>query len=265
MLRINIITLFKGFFDSPLQVGVLGRAIRRGFLKVCFVNPRDFATGAYRSVDDSPFGGADGMVMKFDPLRKALLSLPHRGRVVYLSPRGGKWNWHKARQWVQSPASTYTLVCGRYGGVDERFISKYVEEEISVGDYVLSGGEAAGLVMLDSLCRFVKGVLGNEESVACESFENHQLLEAPQWTQPREVEGMCVPSVMLSGHHQNIQTFRHRMSVLLTALRRADLLDPSYKKTDLPRACDMALKLPPEELKACGLTVEQIKSLIPSL
>ena len=241
----------------------MGRAIQRGLLEVCFVNPRDFAVGAYKSVDGTPFGGSDGMVMKFDPLRKALLSLPDRGRVVYLSPKGERWDWHRARRWVQSPVCTYTLVCGRYGGVDERFVSKYVEEEVSVGDYVLSGGEAAVLVVLDSLCRFVKGVLGNEESVTCESFENHQLLEAPQWTQPRQVGGLSVPSVMLSGHHRNIQTFRLRMSVLLTALRRPDLLDPSYKKSLLPQACEMALKLPAGELRACGLTREQVKSLLP--
>ncbi len=272
MVCVQIISLFPEFFTSPVSVGILARALKKGLLKLSFVNPRDFTTDAYNSVDAPPFGGKEGMVMKFAPLKKALLSLPERGRVVFLTPQGQSWSFKKAREWGSacvhgnSPGDkeekkTYTLICGRYSGVDERFIAGYVDEEISVGDYVLTGGEPAALVILDSVCRFLKGALGNESSPQSESFEGTGLLEAPQWTKPRQIKGYTVPSVLLSGHHKNIKNFKHLMSVLITFLKRPDLLQPAVKNKDLPKALKMFQTLSPSEVKACGITAEQLSRL----
>ena len=262
MLKINIITLFPEFFDSPLKTGVLGRAIQSQLLKVHFVNPRDFAEGIHKTVDDTPFGGGDGMVMMYEPLKKALESLrtPSK-KVIYLSPQGKKWNHQKAREWAKQTHEGKTFICGRYGGVDQRFISEYVEEEISVGDYVLTGGEPAMLVLLDSLSRFIKGALGNESSVSEESFEHQNLLEAPQWTRPRDVKGYQIPEVILSGHHKNIESFRYFISILVTTIKRPDLLKNSSIKKDLPEALKLAESLSEDELKACGLNRKSLEAL----
>lgn len=257
MLKINIITLFPDFFNSPLKTGILGRAIQSNLLKIHFVNPRDFTEDAHQSVDDSPFGGGDGMVMKYEPLQKAVESLNQKNsQVVYLSPQGKEWDYSKARAWTEKKNKGWTFICGRYGGVDQRFISEYVQEEISVGDYVLTGGEPAMLVILDSLSRFIKGALGNESSSIKESFEHHKLLEAPQWTRPRDIRGYRVPEVILSGHHENIEEFRYLISVLITAVKRPDLLEKSSARKDLSKAIKMAKSFSRKELKACGLSEE---------
>ena len=254
MLKINIITLFPEFFNSPLETGVLGRAIQSGLLKIHFVNPRDFTEDVHQSVDDSPFGGGDGMVMKYEPLKKAVESLQKTDHhIIYLSPQGKKWNHSKARAYAAKENKEWTFICGRYGGVDQRFVSEYVQEEISVGDYVLTGGEPAMLVILDSLSRFIKGALGNETSSVNESFEHHKLLETPQWTRPRDIKGYQIPEVILSGHHENIENFRYLISILITAVKRPDLLEKSSARKDLLKAIEMAEVLSQEELKACGL------------
>ncbi len=256
----NIVTLFPEFFASPLKTGVLGRAVARQLLQVRFVNPRDFAKDIHKTVDDSPFGGGDGMVMLYQPLKEAVESLPARARkkIVYLSPQGQKWNYKKAREWAEQ-AGEWTLISGRYAGVDQRFVSEYVTEEISVGDYVLTGGEPATLIILDSLARFVKGVLGNELSMKEESFENRDLLEAPQWTRPREIEGYKIPELVFSGHHKKIREFRYLLSVLVTALKRPSLLQKKDKQM-LGSALKMAESFSQEELSACGLNKENLKT-----
>ena len=262
MLKINIITLFPEFFDSPFKTGVLGRAIQSQLLKIHFVNPRDFTKDVHKTVDDTPFGGGDGMVMIYEPLKKAIESLKTPSKkVIYLSPQGKKWNYQKAREWAGQTDEEKTFICGRYGGVDQRFISEYVDEEISIGDYVLTGGEPAMLVLLDSLSRFVKGALGNESSVSEESFEHQNLLEAPQWTRPRDIKGYQIPEVILSGHHKNIENFRYLISILVTAIRRPDLLKSISTKKDLPKALKMAESLSLEELKACGLDRRSLEAL----
>lgn len=256
MLKINIITLFPEFFDSPLKRGVLGRAIQSDLLKVHFVNPRDFTKDVHKTVDDAPFGGGDGMVMMYEPLKKAIESLKAQSikqRVVYLSPQGEKWDYQKARKWAEQTHEEKVFICGRYGGIDQRFITEYVQEEISVGDYVLTGGEPAMLVILDSLFRFIRGALGNESSVSEESFEHQSLLEAPQWTRPRDIKGYQIPEVILSGHHKNIKNFRYLMSILLTVIKRPDLLHGDFLRKGLPKAVKAAESLSDEELKACGL------------
>ena len=267
-MKINILTLFPEFFKSPLQTGVLGRAIRLGLIKIRFANPRDFTEDKHQSVDDSPFGGGDGMIMQYKPLEKALLSLsqdfkkkPSKKtnraaqalKVIYLSPQGKSWNHKKARAFAEQKREL-VFICGRYGGVDSRFVSQYVDEEISVGDYVLTGGEPALLVILDSLSRFIKGALGNEDSPQQESFEKNYLLEAPQWSRPQDIKGHKIPKVLLSGHHKNINNFRYLMSVFVTALKRPDLLvlSPAISK-DLPKAIELVKSLSKQELKACGI------------
>ena len=283
----NIITLFPEFFDSPLKTGVLGRAVTGGFVqsatlespdtsrvdmkyenanktsifKIRFINPRDFAHDKHKKVDDSPFGGGDGMVMLSQPLKLALESLPQtaRKKVVYVSPQGRRWSYKMAREWAEQ-GGEWTFISGRYAGVDQRFISRYVTEEVSIGDYVLTGGEPAILVILDSLSRFVKGVLGNEESAKVESFENHGLLEAPQWTKPKEMKGYKIPEVLFSGHHQKIQEFRYLMSVLVTAVKRPALLRKKEQRV-LPLALKMVSGFSKEELLACGLSYQDLLQL----
>ena len=231
----HIITLFPDFFTSPLKTGVLGRAVQSRLLNLNWINPRDFTEDRHKTVDDSPFGGGDGLVMLFEPLQKSLESLPlsSRQHIVYLSPQGQKWSYKKARQWAEQKEER-VFICGRYAGVDQRLVSKYVTEEISVGDYVLTGGEPAMLILLDSLSRFIEGVLGNSASVNEESFESRGLFEAPQWTKPKEIRGYKIPEVLFSGHHQKIKEFRYFLSVLITAVKRPSLLSSEQKKKVLP-------------------------------
>ena len=260
MLKINIVTIFPQFFDSPLKLGILGRCIRSGFLKIQFIDLRDFTTDKHKSVDDTPFGSEEGMVMKYEPLKKAILSIS-KHKVFYLSPQGKKWNHIQARFWAESKDEEKTLVCGRYSGVDQRFITECVNEEISVGDYVMTGGEPAALVILDSVCRFIDGALGDKRSSNEESFEKNNLLEGPQWTRPRDIPGYKIPSVILSGHHQKIRDFQYLMSVFLTARKRPDLLNPYIIKNDLPKAVRKIQDLSSQELKACGITLSDLEKV----
>lgn len=269
MLKINIVTLFPDFFDSPLQTGILGRTVSSGLLELRFVNPRDFTKDVHKTVDDVPFGGRDGMVMMYEPLKKAMEFLSTqvkpkesaKQKVIYLSPQGKKWDYQKAHEWAGQSDEEKTFICGRYGGVDQRFISEYVDEEMSVGDYVLTGGEPALLIILDSLSRFIKGALGNELSPLNDSFDNEQLLETPQWTRPRNISGYKIPDVVLSGHHKNIKRFHYLMSVLVTAVKRPDLMMNNPAKKDLPEAIKMAKSFSQEELKACGIGGESLCAL----
>ena len=269
MLKIHIVTLFPEFFKSPLETGILGRAVRNNLLNIHFVNPRDFTADLHKTVDTPPFGGGDGMVMQYTPLKKAIQSLPSSARICFLTPQGQQWNYQLARTWAQeghSPAlkghspelknakKEWTFICGRYGGVDQRLINEMADEEISIGDYVLTGGEPALLVLLDSLCRFVKGALGNEHSSNRESFENQKLLECPQWTKPRDIAGHQIPKVLLTGHHKNIKQFRYFASVVLTAQKRPDLLAKSPAQKDLKAAQSFIYStLSHEEQAALGL------------
>ncbi len=265
-MKINIITLFPDFFKSPLETGVLGRALHTGLISIGFTNPRDFAEDKYQSVDDSPFGGGDSMVMKYETLKKSLEFLHNKnpenakGHTVCLSPQGEKWDYRKARAYAKKK-DALTFICGRYGGMDQRFINEYVTQEISVGDYVLTGGEPAMLVILDSLSRFIKGTLGNKYSADEESFECQGLLEAPQWTRPREILGYKIPEVVFSGHHKDIKQFRYFMSIFITALKRSDLLALSSAKNDLPKAIKMVQAFSKKELKACGICKEDLSAV----
>ena len=281
----HIITLFPEFFKVPLKVGVLGRAISQNLLKLNFVQLRDFAEGTYQSVDDTPFGGGDGMLLQYAPLKRAIESITmssfhgdmsaatrrlqrqessvnKKSQIIYyLSPKGNRWDYAMARKWAEQTHTNRIIICGRYGGVDERIIQEFVDEEISVGDYVLTSGEPAALLLLDSICRFIPGALGNKDSASKESFEINQLLECPQWTRPRNIQGHYVPEILFSGHHQNIIRFQYFISVLLTAIKRPDLLANNSAKKDLPDALQYVNQLSEAELSACGISSLDLDSI----
>jgi tRNA (guanine37-N1)-methyltransferase len=255
--KFNLVTLFPEMFGA-IQAGVVGQAVKSEKIQLNFVNPRDFTNDIHRTVDDRPYGGGDGMVMLAEPLEKALQSLgDERGHVVYLSPHGQVWNDKLAREWAAKSTPTITLICGRYGGVDQRFLNKFVDSEISVGDFVLSGGEIAAMVMVDTLARLVPGVLGNAESVHAESFADG-LLEAPQFTRPQAAYGQEVPEILTSGNHKKINEFRQMISLLRTLQLRPDLpVVPAKVQAALKYASD----LPDSVLEACGLNRETLKCL----
>lgn len=227
-MRVEILTILPGLLHSYLQEGVLGRAIRAGTLTVNVVNIRDFAEDRHRTTDDGPYGGGPGQVMKVEPLVKALCSLASaaKSRTIFLSPQGRPFTAETAKRLARE--RRLVLVCGRYEGVDQRFRDRFVDEELSIGDYVLSGGELPALVVLEAAARFIPGVLGNEESSHNESFATG-LLEYPHYTRPRLFEEMAVPEVLLSGNHARIEAWRLEEARKRTARVRPDLLKDSKK------------------------------------
>ncbi|MEF3169391.1 MAG: tRNA (guanosine(37)-N1)-methyltransferase TrmD [Deltaproteobacteria bacterium] len=220
----DIVTIFPDFFRSPLEEGVLHRAISQGIVRVRTTNLRDFATDRHRTVDDRPYGGGDGMVMKPEPLHAAIEHLKSDGEagpVILLSPRGELLDQAKVRELACFPR--IILVCGRYEGVDERFRECCADLELSIGDYILTGGEIAALVVIDSVSRHVPGVLGCETSAEEESFTDG-LLEYPQYTRPPVFHGMAVPEVLVSGDHARIARWRRNEALRITLERRPELL-----------------------------------------
>lgn len=223
-MRFTILTLFPEMFAGPLTASVIGRAAGAGTLRIDFVDPRDFAQGRHRQVDDAPYGGGEGMVMKPEPLVAAIEHVRQAhapDRVCLLSPQGRVFDQAAARE-LAACAGGVALVCGRYEGVDER-VRDFVDEELCVGDYVLSGGEAAAWVVVDAVGRLAPGVLGNPASLHHESFEGG-LLEYPQYTRPPVFRGRAVPEVLLSGDHARIADWRRERSIERTRRRRPDLL-----------------------------------------
>jgi tRNA (guanine37-N1)-methyltransferase len=224
-MRIDVLTLFPEFIRDSAAIGVVGRAQERALLEVVGWNPRDYASGNYRRVDERPFGGGPGMVMQIEPLRATLdaarAASPVPARVIYLSPQGPRLTQAKVRELASLPR--LILLCGRYEGVDERFIAREVDEEVSIGDYVLSGGEPAAAVLIDALGRLQEGALNDADSAAQDSFENG-LLDCPHYTRPEVADGESVPAVLLSGDHAAIRRWRRQQSLGRTWLRRPDLL-----------------------------------------
>ena len=226
-MRFDVVSLFPEFVAQLAAHGVVGRAGERGLLSLHGWNPRDFAEGGYRRVDDRPFGGGPGMVMLIDPLRAAIRaaraadSAP--ARVVYLSPQGRRLDQARVRELAAGPR--LILLCGRYEGVDERLLQAEVDEELSIGDYVLSGGELAAAVLVDAVARLLDGALGDADSAAQDSFEGDGLLDCPHYTRPVEHALGAVPEVLLSGNHAQIARWRRQQSLGRTWLRRPDLLD----------------------------------------
>ena len=201
------------------------------------------------------------MLLCYEPLKGAIQSISSLGKVVYLSAQGSKWSASKAKDYSKK-YKTLTLLCGRYGGVDSRFIKDFVEEEISIGDYILNGGETAALVLIESLSRFLDGFLGNAESFKRESFEN-SILEGPGWTRPRQIKGHFIPELIFSGKHKEIKEFRFYTSLLLTWLKRPDLLKEKKDLLNkLPEAEKVLSELPIKELEAIGLSKKQNRLIL---
>ena len=229
-MHFNILTIFPEMFPGTLGGGVVGRALADGVWSYDVINIRDFAINEYGSVDDAQFGGGVGMVMRPDVLGNALDSVKNLGRVIYFSPRGPRLNQKMVREFVTEPQNkVYTLLCGRYEGIDQRVIDEYNIQEISVGDYILSGGEIAAQVFVDSAVRLMDNVLGGgAEATASESFESGGL-EWPLYTRPSVWRGQSVPEVLLSGHHGNIERWRKQQSDDITKERRPDLIKENKK------------------------------------
>ncbi|MBN1627194.1 MAG: tRNA (guanosine(37)-N1)-methyltransferase TrmD [Deltaproteobacteria bacterium] len=223
-MRFDILTLFPDFFPPFLEEGVLGRAVKKGILNVRLTDIRSFADGRHKVTDDRPYGGGNGMVMKPGPIYQALKSIERTGDdviTILLTPQGRKFN--QAVAWDLAEKSHIILICGRYEGVDERIISGHVDLELSIGDYVLSGGETAAMVVVDAVGRLVPGVLGGEKSNTEDSFEDG-LLEHPHFTRPRNFMGQDVPEILLSGDHERIRIWRRKESLKRTLEKRPDLL-----------------------------------------
>ena len=230
MLQFDVVTLFPPMFDAVTESGVTGRAREKGFYQLVAWNPRDFAHNAYRTVDDRPYGGGPGMVMMAEPLGRALAAAKQRQRsagvkqprVVHLSPQGRLLNHSLVMELAAQQG--VVLLAGRYEGVDERVVAREVDDEISIGDYVLSGGELAAMVVIDCIVRQLPGVLGDAESASQDSFVNG-LLDCPHYTRPEVYEGAPVPAVLLSGNHAEISRWRLKQALGRTWQRRPDLLN----------------------------------------
>ncbi|MBQ2696410.1 MAG: tRNA (guanosine(37)-N1)-methyltransferase TrmD [Clostridia bacterium] len=225
-MRIDCLTLFPDMMKGVLNESIIGRAIAAGILDIRYTDIRDFAGNKHNRVDDTPYGGGMGMVMQAGPIYRAYQSIletaEKRPKVIYMSPQGRVFNQQIARELAAEEHLVF--LCGHYEGVDERVIEEIVDEELSIGDYVLTGGEIPALAVIDSVSRMIPGVLPAEEAFSEESLYNG-LLEYPQYSRPPEFLGREVPEVLLSGHHENIRKWRREQSVLRTALKRPDLLE----------------------------------------
>lgn len=221
-MKFDVLTLFPEFLDGIREFSVVGRAIKDEIFEFTTIDIREFSTNKHKKVDDYPYGGGPGMVMTPQPLADCIKSVINtNSHVIYLSPRGIVYNQSKALE--LSKKEHIILVCGHYEGIDQRIIDKYVDEEISIGDYILTGGELGAMVLIDSIVRLIPGVLGNEESYEYESFFNN-LLEHDQYTRPQIFEGMEVPEVLLSGNHKMIKEYRSKISKEITKSVRPDLI-----------------------------------------
>ena len=227
MFQVKIFTLYPDFFPGILSKGIYGRAIEKSLWNLDVINIRDYAKDKHKTVDDTPYGGGEGMVLKPDVVAKALdQNLKKNEKIIYLTPKGKTFDQNKAKKFLNE--KKINILCGHFEGIDQRVIESRGLEEISIGDYILSGGETAAYVILDSILRLVPGVLGNENSYKDESFENG-LLEYPQYTKPQIWEKTPVPEVLLSGDHSKIKDWRLSQSEAITRHRRPDLWQ-KYKK-----------------------------------
>lgn len=223
-MHVTALTLFPEFFDAPLQVSIPGRAIEKGSLRVDCVNPRDHAQDVHKTVDDTPYGGGAGMVMRATELTHAIHAAHARNAqkrpVILLSPQGTPLRQKIVDDLSKAPG--FIVVCGRYEGLDERFVTTHIDHEISLGDFVLSGGEPAAFVLIDAVARLLDGVVGNAASIELESFQDGTL-EHPHFTRPYDLDGDVVPEILRSGDHGRIAKWRRKVSLLRTRARRPDL------------------------------------------
>ncbi len=254
-MKFQVISLFPEMILSGLKEGIVSSAIHKKLLSIDCLNPRKFATDVHHTVDDRPYGGGDGMVMLAEPLEqsiehyRSLATEPEY--LIYLSARGEVFSDQMARELAAK--KSLTLICGRYGGVDQRFLSKNNIHEICIGDYILSGGELGALVLIDAVSRHIPGVLGNDESASADSFADG-LLEAPSFTRPKEWHNLEVPSVLLNGDHKKIHQWREHLALLSTAQNRPDLfLKKELNAEVLFAAKSFFQKMDEEEKYICGL------------
>jgi tRNA (guanine37-N1)-methyltransferase len=231
-MKIHVVTLFPEFFDSPLRAGIPGRAAQAGLVEFGFANPRDFATDRHRTVDDTPYGGGAGMVLKPEPLVQSVESITGAGNprqlpVILLSPQGPVLSQRKAQRLAAQ--AEVVFVCGRYKAIDERVRDLVITEELSVGDFVLSGGEPACLLLVDAIVRLLPGALGDQDSADSDSFASHWRggLDCAYYTRPEVYRGRRVPDVLLSGHHERIASWRRLQAQDRTRRKRPDLLHPA--------------------------------------
>nr|WP_320048518.1 tRNA (guanosine(37)-N1)-methyltransferase TrmD [uncultured Desulfuromonas sp.] len=223
-MNFEVVTLFPEMFESPFAGSIIGKAVAKGLVRITAHSLRDWAEGRHQVTDDSPYGGGEGMVMKPEPLCRAIDSLKQqhpRARVLMMSPQGQRFTQRRAEELAQEESLIF--LCGRYEGFDER-VRSYVDEEYSIGDFVLTGGELPAMVLIDAVARLVPGVLGNEGSAEADSFSDG-LLEYPHYTRPVEFDGRRVPEVLLSGDHARIAAWRRSQQLLRTLQRRPDLLE----------------------------------------
>jgi len=218
--RFNVLTIFPDIF-APVETGVIGKAVENGLISINTINIRDFSKDRHKNTDDYPYGGGEGMLMTPQPLYDAWKSIEKPGKTIVLSPKGAKYNQQKCLELSEN--DNITIVCGRYEGIDKRVVDLIADEEISIGDYVISGGELAAMILIDSVSRLVPGVLGNENGSSNDShFQG--LLEYPQYTRPADFMGIQVPEILLSGNHAKVDEFRKRESLILTWSVRPDMI-----------------------------------------
>ncbi|MGQ9776825.1 MAG: tRNA (guanosine(37)-N1)-methyltransferase TrmD [Thermodesulfobacteriota bacterium] len=233
-MKFDILTLFPNLFSSPFQESILRKAIAKGLIQVRIINIRDFSSESHQVVDDAPYGGGQGMVMKIEPIARAIEWIKSQNPSawsIYLTPQGKTLHHELAKELSQR--SHLILLCGRYEGVDERVREHFIDEEISIGDYILTGGEFAAMVLVDVISRLLPGVLGSDRSAIEDSF-SQSLLEYPQYTRPSNFRGYSVPEVLLSGNHSAISRWRRKEALKRTYLRRPDLLGKAQlSKEDL--------------------------------
>ena len=259
----NFLTIFPEFIHQSLNFGVIGQAIKNQHIKHQVINLRDFALDKHRSVDDKPFGGNDGMLMKPDVLGRALDSIKTT-KILFPSPQGPLLTQEKAKQLSQH--SEISFLCGRYAGIDARLLVSYEIEEISIGDYVVSGGELPALIIMDAVARYHPGVLGNEISLSADSFSNG-LLEAPSFTRPQVWNDLKVPEKLISGDHAKIKSFNEWLSILITIKKRPELLNGQMvilelrkKIQDKAQLIAFYKTLSDDDKKSCG--IENMESVI---
>ncbi len=261
-MRFDVISLFPEMFLALRASGLVGQALEQGRVQMHLHNPRTFALSRHGAVDDRPYGGGDGMIMSALPLTQCLSAVQEQAHIarftVLLSPTGQKLDVGVCEKLSSLPQ--LTLVCGRYGGVDQRFVTRYVDLEISIGDYILNGGELAAMVLIDALTRLLPGVLGNEVSAREESFFGG-LLECPQFTRPQIFESLTVPEILLSGHHDEIKKWRRLLAILYTRERRPDLLQNAQTSAmvtahEIMMADALLAGMSDEQKRTCGLQLD---------
>lgn len=224
-MRVDVITIFPEMVDFPLSKSIIGKARDKGILNLCVHNLREYSGNKHYSVDDTPYGGGPGMVMKVEPFFNAITNLSidkSKSKIILMSPQGTTLNQNKVRE--LSEIERLIILCGHYEGIDERVKKMFVDEEISIGDYILTGGELGAVVLIDAITRLLPNVLGSSESTVEESFSDG-LLEYPHYTKPREFQGLKVPEVLLSGNHGKIELWRREQSILRTMEKRPDLIN----------------------------------------